>query len=63
VPAERLLIETDAPFLAAPGAPKKRNAPEWVWLTAAWVAERRGDAPEVLGDGLVDAYDRTFGLR
>lgn len=60
VPPERLLVETDSPFLAAPGAPKKRNAPEWVWLTAAWVAQRRGTDPDALGDQLVDAYDRTF---
>src|SRR5690349_3554456 len=42
VPADRLLVETDAPFLSPPGAPRGRNAPEWVRLTAAWVAERRG---------------------
>jgi TatD DNase family protein len=60
VPSDRLLVETDAPFLAAPGAPRKRNAPEWVWLTAAWVAQRRGVSPETLGDQLVAAYDRTF---
>jgi TatD DNase family protein len=61
VPADRLLIETDAPFLPAPSAPKKRNAPEWVWLTAAWVAQRRGVDPEALGEGLVAAYDAVFG--
>jgi TatD DNase family protein len=60
VPPELLLIETDSPFLAAPGAPKKRNAPEWVRLTAAWVAQHRGTDPETLGDQLVSAYDRTF---
>jgi TatD DNase family protein len=60
VPADRLLIETDSPFLPAPGAPKKRNAPEWVRLIAAWVAERRALNPDALGDDLVRAYDRTF---
>jgi TatD DNase family protein len=60
VPADRLLIETDSPFLPAPGAPKKRNAPEWVRLIAAWVAERRALDPDALGDDLVRAYDRTF---
>lgn len=60
IPANRLLIETDAPFLPAPSAPKKRNAPEWVWLTAAWVAQRRRIDPEALGDGLVAAYDSVF---
>jgi TatD DNase family protein len=65
VPAERLLVETDSPFLAPPDAPRGRNEPEWVRITAAWLADRRptpaaspgGDA---LGDALVAAYDRAF---
>ena len=60
VPSDRLLVETDSPFLAPPGAPKGRNEPEYVRITAAWVAERRGIAPDALGDALVDAYDQTF---
>jgi TatD DNase family protein len=60
VPPERLLVETDSPFLSAPGAPRRRNEPEWVRLTAQWLAERRGVELESLGDSLVDAYDRAF---
>lgn len=60
VPADRLLVETDSPFLAPPGAPRGRNAPEWVRLTAAWVAEQRDDDPALLGDRLVTTYDRVF---
>jgi len=60
VPTERLLVETDSPFLAPPGAPRSRNAPEWVRVTAGWVAERRGVTPEALGPALVAAYDHTF---
>jgi TatD DNase family protein len=66
VPSSRLLVETDSPFLSPPGAPRGRNAPEWVRLTAAWVAERRGieeeDATAMarFGADLVAAYDRTF---
>ena len=55
-PDDRLLIETDSPFLAPPGAPKGRNEPAFVAITAAWVAEQRHAPP----DRLVDAYDRTF---
>src|SRR5205085_5655678 len=40
VPRDRLLVETDAPFLSPPGAPRGRNEPEWVRLTGAWLAER-----------------------
>ena len=60
VPADRLLVETDLPFLSPPGAPRRRNEPEYVALTAAWVAERRGIAPDVLGAGLVATYDATL---
>ena len=60
VPAERLLVETDSPFLSPPGAPRKRNEPEWVRLTAAWLAERRGLVPTAVGAALVDAYDRVL---
>lgn len=60
VPAERLLLETDSPFLSPPGAPRGRNEPAFVAITARWVAEQRGVAVESLGDGLVAAYDTTF---
>ena len=61
VPADRLLVETDSPFLSPPGGPRGRNEPEWVRITAAWVGERRGVAPDQLGDELVAAYDRFVG--
>ncbi len=61
VPRDRLLVETDAPFLSPPGAPRKRNEPEWVRVTAAWLAEQRGESLELLGDGLVAAYDFVLG--
>lgn len=62
-PLDRLLVETDSPYLAPPGAPRSRNEPVYVRITAAWVAERRGTTPVELGDALVRAYDRTFGDR
>jgi TatD DNase family protein len=61
VPADRLLVETDSPFLSPPGAPRGRNEPEWVRVTATWVAERRGVDLDAAGDVLVAAYDRVFG--
>jgi len=63
VPAERLLVETDSPYLSPPGAPRRRNEPRWVEITARWVAEQRGIEPDVLGDQLVAAYDHVFGPR
>jgi TatD DNase family protein len=61
VPADRLLVETDSPFLSPPGAPRKRNEPEWVSVTGGWLADQRQEDPESVGDGLVSAYDGVFG--
>ena len=63
VPDDRVLVETDSPFLAPPGAPRSRNEPEWVRVTAAWLADRRTTTAEALGGTLVAAYDRTFSSR
>ena len=59
-PPERLLVETDSPFLSPPGAPRGRNAPEFVEVTATWVADQRAEEPETVGERLVEVYDRTF---
>jgi TatD DNase family protein len=42
VPAERLLVETDAPYLTPQAVRKQRNQPAFVTHTARFVAERRG---------------------
>ena len=63
VPPDRLLVETDSPFLSPPGAPRRRNEPEWVRVTAAWLAERRGEGIEEVGVRLVSAYEHVFGVR
>lgn len=60
VPDDRLLIETDSPFLSPPGAPRRRNEPEWVAITGAWLVERRRTSPDDVGHALVEAYERTF---
>lgn len=63
VPPDRLLVETDSPFLSPPGAPRKRNEPQWVRLTAAWLAEQRRSSPEYVGEELIRSYDLAFGDR
>jgi TatD DNase family protein len=60
VPGDRLLIETDSPFLSPPGGPRGRNSPEWVRITASWVAQARVTDEDAFGDQLVAAYDWTF---
>ena len=57
---DRLLIETDCPYLSPPGAPRRRNAPEWVAITGAWLADQRDLDPDVLGTQLVANYDAIF---
>jgi TatD DNase family protein len=42
VPAERLLVETDAPYLTPQVVRKHRNQPAFVAHTAAFIAELRG---------------------
>jgi TatD DNase family protein len=61
VPPDRLLVETDSPFLSPPQGPRGRNEPEWVRITADWVAARRSAAPDSIGNGLVAAYDAFVG--
>ena len=48
------------PTCRHPGAPRRRNEPRWVEVTARWVAEQRAEDPEALGETLVRAYDATF---
>jgi TatD DNase family protein len=60
VPADRILVETDSPFLSPPGAPRGRNEPEWVAVTARWVADQRGEDREAFGARLVGNYDRLL---
>jgi TatD DNase family protein len=54
VPLERLLVETDAPFLTPQAVRKHRNQPAYVVHTAQFVAERRGMDYEEL-DAAVEA--------
>jgi TatD DNase family protein len=54
VPDDRLLVETDAPYLTPQPVRKERNQPAFVTHTARFVAARRGVAYEDL-DRLVDA--------
>ena len=61
VPLDRLLVETDAPYLTPQAERKYRNQPAFVTHTARFVAERRGIAYEEL-EAAVDANAaRLFG--
>lgn len=60
VPADRLLVETDAPYLAPVPFRGKRNEPAWVAHTAAVLAEVRGMEPEALADLTTANFHRLF---
>jgi TatD DNase family protein len=53
-PLDRLLVETDAPYLTPQVVRKERNRPAYVAHTARFIAERRGIAYEEL-DAAVEA--------
>ena len=62
VPADRLLIESDAPYLAPVPHRGKRNEPAWVSLTAARVAAARDADAASIGAGTASNARRLFGL-
>ena len=49
-PLEKILVETDAPYLAPVPHRGRRNEPAFVVATARAVAEAKGIAPEALAD-------------
>ena len=60
VPPDRLLVETDAPYLAPVPFRGKRNEPAWVAHTAKVLAEVRGMAPEALAELTTANFRRLF---
>jgi len=60
VPLDRLLIETDSPFLAPVPHRGSRNEPARVMVVAEAIAELRGVSAAVVGEAARDNFDRLF---
>jgi TatD DNase family protein len=56
-PLDRILVETDAPYLSPVPFRGKRNEPSYVTYTANRVAELRDMDPEELGEAVVRNFD------
>jgi len=62
VPADRLVIETDCPFLPPQGHRGQRNEPAFVAITAGRVAELRGETLDVLAARLTTNACALLGI-
>ena len=62
VPADRILAETDCPYLAPQPLRGKRNEPAYVIHTLASLADARGEDAEELGGRIDENATAAFGL-
>ncbi|MGI8793469.1 MAG: TatD family hydrolase, partial [Acidimicrobiales bacterium] len=62
-PLDRLLVETDAPYLAPVPHRGQRNRPAWVAEVGAGVAAAKGVPTEVVADATWAGVGAVFGLR
>ncbi len=60
IQVERLLVETDSPYLAPVPFRGKRNEPAWVAHTARVLAEVKGITPEALAEQTTRNFRRLF---
>ena len=60
VPADRLLVETDSPYLSPVPMRGKRNEPAFVRYTAEFLARLRGEPAEGLSEQTTNNFFRLF---
>jgi TatD DNase family protein len=60
LPADRILVETDAPYLAPVPNRGQRNEPAFVGHTAAFLAALRGDTPAAMAELTSANFHRLF---
>ncbi|MDR2883687.1 MAG: TatD family hydrolase [Deferribacteraceae bacterium] len=62
LPLERLLIETDCPYLAPVPMRGKQNEPANLPHTAAYIAKRKGIPVELLAEQMEENFKRLFNI-
>lgn len=62
VPLDRLLVETDCPYLAPMPHRGKRNEPAYAAHTAACLAEAKGMTPDAIAEATTRNANMLFGL-
>ena len=62
VPADRILVETDSPYLAPVPMRGKRNEPTFVQYTAARVAEIRGEDAQEFAERCLENGLKLFNI-
>ena len=62
IPRDRLLIETDSPYMAPEPVRGQRNEPGYVRFVGLKLAELRGEAPEEVAAYTTENAMRVYGL-
>lgn len=62
-PLDRILVETDSPYMTPVPLRGQRNEPAYVAYTLARIAELRGMDPEALAEATTENGMRFFGIR
>jgi TatD DNase family protein len=62
VPLERMLIETDSPYLAPVPHRGKTNEPAWVRHVGDAIAALRGASPELIAESTTDNFLKLFNI-
>ena len=63
VPADRILAETDSPYLSPQARRGRPNEPAYLVHAVASLADTRGEEPEELAARIDENANRAFGLR